>query len=37
MIDHSEADQRDSVVDARAIFTLILLAVTCAAFSVSQQ
>ena len=37
MIDHSEADQRDSVVDARAIFTFILLAVTCAVFWVSQQ
>jgi len=37
MTDHSEADQRDSVVDARAIFTLILLAVASAVFWVSQQ
>ena len=37
MTGHSEADQRDSVVDARAIFALILLAVACAVFWVSQQ
>lgn len=37
MTDHTEADSHDSVVDARAIFALILLAVACAAFWVSQQ
>lgn len=37
MTDHSEANERDSVVDARAIFVLILLAVATAVFWVSQQ
>jgi hypothetical protein len=37
MTDHSEADSRDSLVDARAIFVLILLVVACAVFWVSQQ
>lgn len=37
MTDRSETDNRDSVVDARAIFVLILLAVACAVFWVSQQ
>ncbi|WP_274381409.1 hypothetical protein [Pseudomonas cavernicola] len=34
---HSEHDNRDSVVDARAIFVLILLAVVTAVFWVSHQ
>ncbi len=37
MTDHSEPDNRDSVVDARAIFVLILLVVTTAVFWVSHQ
>ncbi len=37
MTDHSEPDNRDSVVDARAIFVLILLAVATAVFWVSHQ
>ena len=37
MSEVNEIENRDSVVDARAIFTLILLAVTCAVFWVSQQ
>lgn len=37
MTEHTEADSRDSVVDARAIFVLILLTVACAVFWVSQQ
>jgi hypothetical protein len=37
MTDHSEPDNRDSVVDARAIFVLILLAVVTAVFWVSHQ
>jgi len=37
MTDHSEPDNRDSVVDARAIFALILIAVATAVFWVSQQ
>lgn len=37
MTDHSEPDNRDSVVDARAIFVLILIAVATAVFWVSQQ
>lgn len=37
MTDHSEPDGRDSVVDARAIFVLILIAVATAVFWVSGQ
>lgn len=37
MTDHSEPDNRDSVVDARAIFVLILLAVVTAVYWVSHQ
>lgn len=37
MTDHSEPDNRDSLVDARAIFILIVLAVATAVFWVSQQ
>lgn len=37
MTDHSEPDKRDSVVDARAIFALILIAVATAVFWVSHQ
>jgi len=37
MTDHTEPDNRDSTVDARAIFVLILLAVATAVFWVSQQ
>lgn len=37
MTDHSEPDNRDSVVDARAIFVLILLVVGTAVFWVSHQ
>ena len=37
MSEHSEPDNRDSVVDARAILTLILLAVATAVFWVSHQ
>jgi hypothetical protein len=37
MTDHSESDNRDSVVDARAIFVLIVLVVATAVFWVSQQ
>lgn len=37
MTDHSEPDDKDSLVDARAIFILIVLAVATAVFWVSQQ
>jgi len=37
MTDHTEPDNRDSVVDARAIFVLILLAVVTAVYWVSHQ
>lgn len=37
MNDHSEPNEQDSVVDAWAIFTLILLAVATAVFWVSSQ
>jgi hypothetical protein len=37
MTEHSESDNRDSVVDARAIFVLILLVVATAVYWVSQQ
>lgn len=37
MSEHSEPDNRDSVVDARAILVLILLAVATAVFWVSHQ
>jgi hypothetical protein len=37
MSDYSEPNERDSAVDAWAIFTLILLAVATAVFWVSQQ
>jgi hypothetical protein len=37
MTEHSQPDHRDSVVDARAIFVLILLVVCTAVFWVSQQ
>jgi len=37
MTEHSEPDNRDSVVDARAIFALILIAVATAVFWVSHQ
>tara|TARA_R100001244_G_scaffold116183_4_gene86312 strand:+ start:9121 stop:9234 length:114 start_codon:yes stop_codon:yes gene_type:complete len=37
MTEHSEPDNRDSVVDASAIFALILIAVLTAVFWVSNQ
>jgi len=37
MNDHSEPDNRDSVVDACAIFVLIMIAVSTAVFWVSHQ
>jgi hypothetical protein len=37
MTEHSESDNRDSVVDARAIFVLILLVVATAVYWVSHQ
>jgi hypothetical protein len=37
MTDHSTTDDKDSVVDAWAIFVLILIAVSTAVFWVSQQ
>jgi hypothetical protein len=37
MTEHSESDNRDSVVDARAIFVLILLVVVTAVYWVSHQ
>ena len=37
MTDHSEPDNRDSLADAWAIFTLIMLAVGTAVFWVSHQ
>ncbi len=37
MTDHTEPNERDSTVDARAIFALILLVVATAVFWVSQQ
>jgi hypothetical protein len=37
MNEHSEAGKSDSVVDAWAIFALILIAVTTAVFWVAQQ
>lgn len=37
MTDHPEPDNRDSVVDARAIFVLILLVVVTAVYWVSHQ
>ena len=37
MTDHTEPTERDSVIDARAIFALILLVVATAVFWVSQQ
>jgi hypothetical protein len=37
MTDHSEPDNVDSVVDAKAIFALILIFVATAVFWVSQQ
>lgn len=37
MTDHTDPDSQDSLVDARAIFTLIVLAVATAVFWVSQQ
>jgi hypothetical protein len=37
MTEQSTADDKDSVVDAWAIFVLILLAVSTAVFWVSQQ
>lgn len=37
MTDHSSADDKDSVVDARAIFVLIVIAVATAVFWVSHQ
>jgi hypothetical protein len=37
MTDHSTSDDKDSVVDAWAIFVLILIAVSTAVFWVSQQ
>lgn len=37
MTDHSNADDKDSIVDARAIFVLIFIAVATAVFWVSQQ
>lgn len=37
MTEQSTADEKDSVVDAWAIFTLILLVVSTAVFWVSHQ
>jgi hypothetical protein len=37
MSEHSSSDDKDSVVDAWAIFALILIAVSTAVFWVSQQ
>jgi hypothetical protein len=37
MTEHIQPDNRDSVVDARAIFVLILIVVGTAVFWVSQQ
>ncbi len=37
MTDHTTSDEKDSVVDAWAIFTLILLVVSTAVFWVSHQ
>lgn len=37
MTDHSNVDEKDSIVDARAILVLILIAVGTAVFWVSQQ
>lgn len=37
MTDHTERDNRDSAVDAAAIFILILLVVATAVFWVSGQ
>ncbi len=37
MTEHSEPDNADSVVDAMAIFALILIFVATAVFWVSQQ
>lgn len=37
MTDHSSTNDKDSVVDARAIFVLILIAVATAVFWVSHQ
>lgn len=37
MTEHREADNTDSLVDAKAIFALILILVTTAVFWVSQQ
>lgn len=37
MTDHSDMQEQDSRVDARAIFVLIALVVTTAVFWVSQQ
>ncbi len=37
MTEHTQPDNRDSVVDARAIFVLILIVVGTAVFWVSQQ
>jgi len=37
MTDHSTSDDKDSVVDAWAIFMLILIAVSTAVFWVSHQ
>lgn len=37
MSEHSEGDNADSVVDAKAIFSLILIFVATAVFWVSQQ
>jgi len=37
MSEHSEPDNTDSVVDAKAIFALIVIFVVTAVFWVSQQ
>jgi hypothetical protein len=37
MTEHSEPDNADSVVDAKAIFALIVIFVVTAVFWVSQQ
>lgn len=37
MTDQTEPDNRDSIVDARAIFVLILLVVATAVYWVSHQ
>jgi hypothetical protein len=37
MTEHSEPDSRDSAVDAKAIFALIVIFVATAVFWVSQQ